>query len=210
MYFDPNAGPRRARQVQVPQPPNPFFDGTRLGLEGNMLVTLGLGIPTGLHIALSAILGYATRLGNSPPEQVHQFTLMGFLFASILAVIAMAMVMFFMLSIPTMIYSIVLIAFMLRWVGKRRGRERLVSTIGGSVMGLIVGIGSTALVFALVGIVPSASLYGQAFRWPAILSVDGIILLWFSLNPLANAAAGAQVGWRLGKQLEDMRQYYFW
>ena len=47
------------RGPQAPRPPNPFFDGTRLGLEGNMLVTLGIAIPAGLHIALSAMLGYS-------------------------------------------------------------------------------------------------------------------------------------------------------
>jgi RsiW-degrading membrane proteinase PrsW (M82 family) len=175
-----------------------------------MLVTLGIGIPAGLHIALSAILGYAARLEDGLPAQANQFTVMGFLFASALAIIAMAMVLFFALAIPTMAYSMGLVAFMLRWVGKRRPREKLVSAISGAVMGLIVGIASSALIFLLVDLRPSFSLYARVFRWPAILSIDGIILLWFSLGPLANAAAGAQIGWRLGKQLEELSQYYFW
>jgi hypothetical protein len=210
VYFDPNAGTRRAHQAEVPQPPNPLFDGTRLGLEGNVLVTLGIGIPMGLHIALSAILGYAARLEDGLPAQAKQFTVIGFLFAAILAIIAMAMVLFFLLAIPTMAYSIGLVAAMLRWVGKRWPRERLASTIGGAAMGLIVGVASSALILVLVNVVPSPSLYAQVFRWPAILSVEGIILLWFSLNPLANAGAGAQIGWRLGKQLEEVSQYWYW
>ena len=210
MYFDPNARPGRSRQVQVPQPPNPFFDGTRLGLEGNMLVTLCIGIPCGMHIALSVVLGYAVRLEDGLPSQAKQFAVMGFLFAAIMAIIAMAMVLFFSLAIPTMAYSMGLIAVMLRWVGKRRSKERLVSTIAGAVLGLIVGIASSALIFLLVSMSPSFSLYARVFRWPEILSIDGIILLWFSLSPLANAGAGAQIGWRLGKQLEEMRQYWYW
>jgi hypothetical protein len=175
-----------------------------------MLVTIGIGVPCGLHIALSAILDYAARLEDGLPAQANQFTVMGFLFAAILAIIAMAMVLFFALAIPTMAYSMGLIAVMLRWVGKRRPRERLVSTIAGAVLGLIVGIASTALIFLLVNIAPSFSLYAQIFRWPEILSIDGIILFWFSLSPVANAGAGAQIGWRLGKQLEEMRQYWYW
>jgi magnesium-transporting ATPase (P-type) len=210
VYFDPNSDSRRSRQVQMPQPPNPFFDGTRLGLEGNMLVTLGIGIPSGLHIALSAILGYAARLEEGVPAQARQFTVVGFLFAAILAIIAMAMVLFFSLAIPTMAYSMGLIAFMLRWVGKRRPREKLVSAIIGAVLGLIVGICGSALIFVLVDIVPSPSLYAAVFRWPQILSIDGIILLWVSLSPLVNAGAGAQIGWRVGKQLEEVSQYWYW
>lgn len=210
MYFDPNAGPRRSRQVEVPQPPSVFFDGTRLGLEGNMLVTLGIGIPAGLHIALSAVLGYASRLQDGLPAQAKQFTIMGFLFAAILSIIAMAMVLFFAMAIPTMIYSMVLIAFMLRWVGKRWPREKLASTIIGAVMGLIVGLASSTLIFLLVNLTPSFALYARVFHWPEILTIDGIVLLWFSLSPLVNAGAGAQIGWRLGKQLEELSQYYYW
>ncbi len=175
-----------------------------------MMVTLGIGIPAGLHIALSVILGYAARLEDGLPAQANQFSLMGYLFAATLAIIAMAMILFFALAIPTMAYSMGLVAFMLRWVGKRRPRERLVSTIAGAVLGLIVGVASTALIFLLVNMAPSFSLVARVFRWPEILSIDGIILLWFSLSPLANAGAGAQIGWRLGKQLEEISQYWYW
>ena len=210
MYYNPNAGPQRYGQDQTPRPPNVFFDGTRLGLEGNMLATLGIGIPAGLHISLGVGLGYARRLAEELPTQAKSFTLMGFLFGAVLAIIAMTMVLFFLLAIPTMAYSMVLIALMLRWVGKRWPRQKLASTIIGSLMGLLVGLATSAIVFLLVDAVPSFSLYGAVFRWPEILTVDGIVLLWFTVSPLLNAGAGAQIGWRLGKQLDAISQYWFW
>jgi hypothetical protein len=175
-----------------------------------MMTTLGIGIPAGLHISLSAVLGYAVRIQDGLPEQAKQFTLMGFVFTAIIAIIAMAMVLFFLLAIPTMAYSMGLIAFMLRWVGKRRPKQKLASTIIGAVMGLLIGLGTSAIIFLLVDVPPSLGLYGALFRWPEILSVDGIIVLWFSVSPLLNAGAGAQIGWRLGKQLDAIAQYWFW
>lgn len=200
--------PQRTPPPSAPAPPNAFFDGTRLGLEGTMLSTLGIGIPAGLHIALSATLGYATRLDNMP-QDARAFTLMGFIFTSILALIAMAMVLFFLLSIPTMAYSMLLVATMLQWMRKFRGREKVVPTIVGAIFGLLIGIGTSALIFLLSGVSPTLSSYAAIFRWPQILTIDGIILLWFSLNPLANAIAGAQIGWRLGKILDQMTMYWF-
>ncbi|MBL7200639.1 MAG: hypothetical protein ISS56_10845 [Anaerolineae bacterium] len=195
---------------QVPTPPNVFFDGTRLGLEGTMLATLSVAIPAGLHIALSTMLGYAVRYADGLPEEAKAFSLFGFIFIAILAIVAMAMVMFFGGAISTMAYSMGLVALMLRWVGKRRGRERMTSTIFGAVMGLIAGLLGSVLIFTLMDLKPTWSLYATVFRWPAILSIDGIALLWFSLNPPIQAAAGAQVGWRLGKQLEEITLYWFW
>lgn len=192
----------------APTPPNPFFDGTRLGLEGTMLSTLGIGIPAGLHIALSATLGYATRLGFMP-EEAKAFTLMGFIFISILALVAMAMVLFFMLAIPTMAYSMILVATMLQWMRKFRGREKVVPTIVGAILGLLVGVGTSALIFLLSSVAPTLANYGAIFRWPEILTIDGIILLWFTINPLVNAIAGAQIGWRLGVMLDQMTMYWF-
>ena len=135
---------------------------------------------------------------------------MGFIFIAIVALIAMSMVLFFMLAIPTMGYSMAMVSFMLRWAGKRRRKERLTSTIIGSVMGLIVGVASTALVFLLMDFRPTGALYATILRWPEIMTIDGTILLWFSLNPLLNAIAGAQIGWRLGKLIEEMTLYWFW
>jgi hypothetical protein len=62
----------------------------------------------------------------------------------------------------------------------------------------------------LMNFAPSAHVYALLFRWPAIMSIDGIALLWLTVNPLANAVAGAQIGFRLGKQLEELTTFYFW
>jgi len=213
-------GPYRyGQQARVPQPPSPFFDGTRLGLEGTMLATLVVAIPGGMHIGLSAILGYAARYAEGVPAQAKPFSLMGFLFASILGIVGLSMMLFFGGSIPTMAYSVGLVSFMLRWVGKRWGRERLVASIIGGVCGLIVGVLGSAIVLLMLNpwpTPPGQSLpfglanYVTLFRWPEILTVDGIGLLWATVYPFANIAAGAQIGWRLGKQLEDLSAYYFW
>jgi hypothetical protein len=201
--------PQRTPQPAAPTPPNAFFDGTRLGLEGTMLSTLGIGVPAGLHIALSATLGYATRLDNLSQQEPKAFTLMGFIFISILALVAMAMVLFFLLAIPTMAYSMLLVATMLQWMRKFRGREKVVPAIVGAILGLLVGVGTSALIFLLSSVSPTPASYGAIFRWPEILTIDGIILLWFTLNPLANAAAGVQIGWRLGVILDQMTMYWF-
>jgi hypothetical protein len=194
----------------VPTPPNALFDGTRLGLEGTMLSTLATSIPSGLHIALSVMLGYAVRLEDGLPPGPKDFAFVGFIFVALAALIAMSMVLFFLLAIPTMAYSMAMVSFMLRWAGKRRRKEKLTSTIIGSVMGLIVGVLSSALIFLLMDFHPTVSLYATILRWPEILTIDGISLLWFSLNPLFNAVAGAQIGWRLGKLIEEMTLYWFW
>jgi hypothetical protein len=175
-----------------------------------MLSTLAAAIPCGLHIALAVKLGYALRLQDFAHVEPKSFSLVAFFLIAIVAVIAMSMVFFFMLVIPTMGYSMVLVAFMLRWAGKRWRRERLVSTIGGSVMGLVVGIAASALVFLLMDLQPTWNLYAAVLHWPEILSVDGIALIWMTLNPLFCAIAGAQIGWRLGKMILDMTMYWFW
>ena len=201
---------RQGTRPPVPTPPNVLFDGTRLGLEGTMLSTLAMAIPSGLHIALSVTLGYAVRLEEGLSPGLKDFSLVGFIFVAIVALIAMSMVLFFLLAIPTMAYSMGLVFFMLRWAGKRLRKERLTSTIIGGVIGLIVGVLSSALIFLLMDFRPTGALYASILRWPEILTIDGIVLIWFSLNPLFNAIAGAQIGWRLGKLIEDMTLYWFW
>lgn len=204
-------GPYRYSQEREPaRPPSVFFDGTRLGLEGTMLATLTIAIPAGLHIGLSVILGYAQRYADGLPAEARPFSLFGYLFASILAIIAVSMLMFFGGSIPTMLYSMGLIAYMLRRIAKHRQKVKLVSTIIGSVCGLIGGILGTLLISLLTDLQPNGTAYATYLNWPAILTIDGILLLWSTLNPLANAVAGAQIGWRLGKQLEDLMVYWFW
>jgi len=200
----------RPQAPQPPQPPNAFFDGTRLGLEGSMLATLTIAIPASLHIALAATLGYAMRYAEGLPAQANPFSVSRFILVWLLAIVALAMLQFFVGSIPTMGYSVVLVAAMLRWLGKRRGREKLVSTIAGGVCGLLIGGLESAAGFVVMNQTPNGAAYATLFRWPAIMSVDGIALLWLTVNPLVNAIAGGQIGFRLGKQLEELTMYYFW
>jgi len=199
-----------SRRPEPPQPPSPFFDGTRLGLEGSMISTLAIAIPSGLHIALSVVLGYAQRLSDGLPAQARPFSLLGFIFAAILSIVAMSMVLFFGGSIPTMAYSVGLVSYMLRWVGKRRGREKLAASIIAGVLGFLVGCLQSGIILALMSLRPAWSLYASIFRWPAILSIDGIALLWFTLNPIVHTVAGVQIGQRLGVLLEEMTTYWFW
>jgi hypothetical protein len=173
-----------------------------------MFSTLAMAIPAAIHIAIAVNLGYAVRLQDLPRDP-RTLSIMGVVGVTILALVAMAMIMFFMLAIPVMAYSMALVAYMLRWVGKRRRKEKLTSTIIGAILGLLVGLGTSALVMLLANVPPTAENYGAILHWPQILTVDGIILLWFTLNPLIGALAGAQIGWRLGKLLEQMSQYYF-
>jgi len=201
---------RHSQARQPPRPPSVFFDGTRLGLEGSMLATLLVAIPGGLHIGLSTILGYAVRYADGLPAEARAFSLFGFIFASLLGVIALAMILFFGGSIPTMMYSMGLVAYMLRWLGKRRGREKLASTIIGGVLGLLVGVLETAIGLLLMGLKLNWAQYVTLFNWPAILTIDGIALLWLSATPLVHAAAGAQIGWKLGQELEKLTMYWFW
>ena len=40
--------------------------------------------------------------------------------------------------------------------------------------------------------------------------IDGIALLWLTFYPAISAVGGAQLGWRLGKQLDELSLYWFW
>ena len=77
-------GPYQYGQQQPAQPPNVFFDGTRLGLEGSMLATLVVAGLGGLHIGLSGVLGYLVRLSDGLPSEANPFTFFSFLFISLL------------------------------------------------------------------------------------------------------------------------------
>jgi hypothetical protein len=201
---------RYNQQREAVQPPNVFFDGTRLGLEGSMLSTLivaGLG---GLQIGLSVTLGYAMRIAEGLPDQAKPFALFGFIFSSILAFIALAMALFFTTSIPTMAYSMALVWWMLRWVGKRWGRDKLASTLFGAFLGLLNGLAIVAVVSVIFDAQINWAAYVRLFRWPAILSIDGIVLTILTLFPLVSIGAGTQIGWRLGKHIEEMQQYWSW
>jgi len=204
-----SGGPYRYDPQQQPvQPPSVFYDGTRLGLEGSMVSTLGVACLGGFHIGLSSVLGYLIRYSDGLPPESKPFTLFSFLFVSILAMVALAMVLFFGSAIPTMAYSMVLVAGMLRWVGRRLPNVKLWSTVFGTLFGLLVGLGLTALGLLLFSLNLTSAL--SFLSWPAILSIDGIATLWLALYPLISAGAGAQIGWRLGKQLDELSIYWFW
>ena len=196
--------------LKAPRMPSVFFDGTRLGLEGAMLATLSISIPCGLHIGLSTTLGYAMRYSEGLPAEAKPFSLFGFLLISALAAVFLSMVLFFFGAIPTMAYNMGLVALMLRLMKKVHRKEKLTAALIGSAFGLLTGLGESAIVLLLMGLHPTMSLYTTLLRWPAILSIDGISLLWFTLNPIANAVAGAQSGRRLGEQIAELTLYWFW
>ena len=202
--------PRRYNQQnEAMHPPNVFFDGTRLGLEGSMLGALTIAALGGLHIGLSTTLGYAVRYAEGLPDQARPFAFFGFLFTSLLACIALAMLFFFGAAIPTMAYSMALVWGMLRWAGKRWGREKLASTLLGAALGLLTGALIVAMASVVFGARMDGAAYATLFRWPAILSIDGIVLLILTLYPLVSAVAGLQIGWRLGKHIQEMQLYWF-
>jgi hypothetical protein len=204
-------GPYRYGQQQQPvQPPNVFFDGTRLGLEGSMLSTLVVAGLGGLHIGLSSVLGFLIRYEDGLPAEAKQFTFVSFLFISVLAMVALAMILFFGSAIPTMAYAMALVSGMLRWVGKRWPKVRLWSTIFGAVGGLLVGLALSTLGILLFNLEIGLALYARLISWPAVLSIDGIALMWLTFYPLISVVGGAQIGWRLGKQLDDLSLYWFW
>jgi hypothetical protein len=195
---------------QEPQVPSPFFDGMRLGLEGAMFATLAVAIPAALQVGLSATLGYAVRYASGLPSQAKSVSLSGFIFPALLAFIGLSMAIFFSLAMPTMLYSAGLVAFMLRWLEKRRGHIKRASIILGSVLGLLVGLLISATGFLVLDLGPSLGNYGTFFRWPEILTFEGISLLWLTLLPVATAAAGAQTGRKLAQQLEALTMHWFW
>jgi len=195
-------------QFQAPHPPNVFFDGTRLGLESSMITTLATAVPGGLHTALSIVLGHAVRLSDGLPAEMNEFSLFGFLFASILSIVAISMLEFFAGTIPIMGYSMGLVAYMLHWMRKRRAKEKLTATIIGGVLGLLSGLLGAALGLMIFSLPPNWASYRTIFSWPSFLTIDSIVLLWFSVLPIANAFAGAQMGWKLGKQIEEVTIYW--
>ena len=81
-----SAGPYRYGTGGPPRPPSVFFDGTRLGLEGNMVATLILAIPAGIHIAISAMLRYTVRFEDLARVEPGSFSGAGLIFISILAI----------------------------------------------------------------------------------------------------------------------------
>ncbi len=195
---------------QGPQTPSAFFDGMRLGLEGAMLATLVIAVPAGMHVGLSVTLGYAVRLADGLPAEPGGFSLFGFFFATLFAFIALSMAVFFAATMPTMLYSMALVACMLRWLAKRRGHVKRVSIVLGSVLGLPVGLLLSAIGFLLLGLRPDLDAYTTLFHWPEILAIDDIALLWLTVLPAVTIVAGAQTGRKLGDQLEALTLHWFW
>jgi hypothetical protein len=195
---------------QDPQMPSAFFDGMRLGLEGAMLGTLAIAIPAGMHIGLSATLGYAVRYADGLPAESGSFSFFGFFFPALLGVIFLAMALFFAGVMPTMLYTIGLVAFMMRWLAKGRGQVRRTSIVLGGVLGLIVGVLLSGTGFLLLDLRPDLETYTTLFHWPEILTFEGIALLWLTILPVVMAAAGFQTGRKLGDQLEALTMHWFW
>ena len=199
---------------QEPQMPSAFFDGIELGVEATMFTILTIAIPAGAHVGLSATLGYATRYTDGMVDGVFTdpkaFSLFGFLFASLLAFLAIALALFAFSAIPTLFYNGVLVALMLRVLGRRREHVKRVSIILGCVLGLSVGILLSSVGFLVTGLRPALETISTLFHWPEIMTIDGITLLWLMLLPIATAAAGARSGRKLGYQLEALTMQWFW
>jgi hypothetical protein len=54
------------------------------------------------------------------------------------------------------------------------------------------------------------SLYAELLRWPAILTIDGIALVWFSLLPLLNAIGGVRSGLKIAEIVENVKMHWFY
>jgi hypothetical protein len=201
---------RSPRSQQGPQMPSAFFDGIELGLEATMFSILAIAIPASAHVGLSATLGYAVRYTDGVVLEPRSFSLFGFLSASLLAFVAITMAMFSGIVIPTMLYSAGLVAYMLRWLGKRRGHVRRASIILGCALGLAVGVLLSIVGFLLLGLRPAPKTYATLFHWPEILTIDGIALLWFTVLPAVTAVAGYRTGQKIAGQLEALTMHWFW
>jgi hypothetical protein len=200
----------RSNQTETPpSPPNVLFDGTRLGLEATMISGLSIAIPAGLHCGLSATLGYLSRYEEGLPATAKAFSVGSFIGITLLAVMALIMTVFFGSAIPTMLYTMIEVIFSLQWLKKRRGKDKLVNAIAGGILGFLFGIPCTALVMLLTNIsLPNAST-AELFRWPGILSIDSIVLVWSMLFPLINIIGGVRSGWQIGKIAETVQMYWF-
>ncbi len=195
---------------QDPQMPSAFFDGIELGVEATMFTILTIAIPAGAQVGLSATLGYATHYTEGMVLYPKAFSLFGFFFASFLAFLAIALALFAFSAIPTLFYNGVLVAFMLRVLGRRREHVKRVSIILGCVLGLSVGILLSSVGFLVTGLRPALETISTLFHWPEIMTIDGITLLWLTLLPIVTAAAGVRSGRKLGFQLEALTMQWFW
>jgi hypothetical protein len=201
---------RHNDRTASPSPPNVLFDGTRLGLEATMISALCIAIPAGLHSGLSATLGYFIRNTDALAVEAKAFTLGPFIFSSLAGVLILCMMMFFGIAIPTMLYSMGLVSFSLHWLRKRRGRDKLANAIAGGILGFLFGTPCTVLVMLLIDMRPSGPLYADLVRWPAILTIDAIVLLWFTLLPLINTIGGVRSGLKIAEIVENVKMYWIY
>jgi hypothetical protein len=193
-----------------PSPPNVLFDGTRLGLEATMLSALCIAIPAGLHVGLSANLGYFIRHAEVLTVEARAFALGSFLFSSLGGMLVLCMALFFGIAIPTMLYTMGLVSFSLFWLRKRWGRDKLANAVAGGILGFLFGTPCTVLVMLLIDMRPSASLYAEVMRWPSILTIDAIVLVWFILLPLINAIGGVRSGFKIAGIIENLKMYWIY
>lgn len=192
-----------------PSPPNVLFDGTRLGLEATMITSLCVAIPAGLQSGLGATLGYLSRYSDGLAVEANAFSLGSFIFSSLAGMLVLCMAMFFGTAIPTMLYTMGLVSFSLRWLRKRRSRDKLANAIAGGILGFLFGMPCTALVLLLIEMQPNGSLYAELMRWPVILSIDGIILLWSTLMPFLNIIGGVRSGLKIGEIAANVKMYWY-
>ena len=192
-----------------PAPPNVLFDGTRLGLEATMITALSIAIPAGLHSGLSANLGFFIRYAEAVGMEPKAFALGPFIWASLAGVLVLCMALFFGIAIPTMFYTMGLVQFSLFWLRKRWERDKLATAIVGGILGLLFGTPCTVLVMLLIDMRLYGSLYAELMRWPAILTVDGIVLLWFTLLPAINVIGGVRSGLKIGEIAENVKMHWF-
>lgn len=192
-----------------PSPPNVFFDGTRLGLEATMITSLSIAIPAGLHSGLSSNLGFFTRYADVAAVVPRAFTVGSFIWASLGGMLVLCMAMFFGTAIPTMLYTMGLVQFSLFWLRKRWKRDKLANAIAGGILGLLFGAPCSLLVMLLTDMRFSPLLYLELLRWPAILTIDGIVLLWFTLLPVINIIGGVRSGLKIGGIAETVKMNWF-
>ena len=190
--------------------PSAVFDGIELGVEATMFTILAIGVPAGAHVGLSAALGYATPYVEGMAAEPKAFSLFGFLFAWLLAFLAIALALFAFAAIPTLLYNGVLVAMMLRLMRRRREHLKRASIILGCFLGLLLGLLLSTVGFLITDLRPTLETYATFFHWPEIMTTDGIALLWLSLLPIIMAAAGARSGRKLGSQLEALTMQWFW
>lgn len=195
-------------ETAPPTPPNILFDGTRLGLEATLLNGLCFAVPAGLHCGLSITLGYFGRLADMP-QIASPFSIGRFFWMSLFSTLVLVMILFFSTAIPTMLYTMGLVRFALFWLSKRKGHDRRANAIVGGILGFLFALPCSAFGLILVDLFPPPANAITLLRWPAILTVDGILMLWMTLLPFFAVAGGVRSGIKLGQIAERVQMYWF-